>query len=178
LAAAHCAAPPRRRRPVPMPSAHRIRHHVEPQDPQRVRRLAESTGFFNLVEVAVAEELVTERIAKGPASGYNFVFVDLGGRMAGYACYGPVPLTASGFDLYWIVVAPDLQGQGIGRLLIQETERLIRQAGGSKVYIETSGRDQYEGTHAFYRRTGYQVESRLDDFYAPGDAKVIFSKKL
>ncbi len=178
LAAAHCAAPPRKPLTQAKPAAHRVRHHVEPQDPQRVRRLAESTGFFNRAEVGVAEELVLERISKGTASGYYFVFVDLYGRLAGYTCYGPIPMTASSFDLYWIVVSPDSQGKGIGRLLMLETERLIRQAGGSRIYVETSSRDQYAGTRAFYQRMGFQMAHLLEDFYAPGDGKVIFSKML
>ena len=119
-----------------------------------------------------------ERISKGTASGYYFVFVDLNGRLAGYTCYGSIPLTASSFDLYWIVVSPDSQGKGIGRLLMLETERLIRQSGGSKIYVETSGRDQYAGTRAFYQRMGFRMESLLENFYAPGDSKVIFSKIL
>jgi ribosomal protein S18 acetylase RimI-like enzyme len=119
-----------------------------------------------------------ERIAKGPASGYYFVFIELNGRLAGYTCYGPVPMTASSFDLYWIVVSPDFQGKGLGRMLMLETERLIRQARGDRVYVETSGRSQYEGTRAFYQRMGFRLETLLEDFYGPGDAKAIYSKNL
>lgn len=178
LSAAHCAAAPRRRSERSVHPAHRIRQHVEPRDPQRVRRLAESTGFFNRFEVAVAEELVIERIAKGPASGYHFVFLEVNGHLAGYTCYGPVPMTASAFDLYWIAVSPEFQGRGLGRLLLDETERLVRLAGGTRLYADTSGRAQYARTRAFYERVGFQVEAVLEGFYAPGDAKVIYSKPL
>lgn len=178
LSAAHCAAAPRRRPARPAPSAHRVRHHVEPQDPRRVRRLVESTGFFSRPEIDVAEELVAERISKGAASGYHFVFVDANGQTVGYACYGPIPMTASAFDLYWIVVAPERQGKGIGRLLLLEAERLIRQAGGAMVYAETSGRPLYESTRVFYERMGFRVASVLEDFYAPGDSKVTYAKPL
>jgi len=178
LSAAHCAASPQRQPANSPPAAHRIRHHVEPRDPQRVRRLAESTGFFSQPEVHVAEELVMERITKGPASGYHFVFVEVNGQTAGYACYGPVSMTASAFDLYWIVVAPASQGKGFGRLILLETERLIRQAGGATVYAEASGRPQYESTRAFYEHMGFHVASVLEDFYAPGDSKVTYSKTL
>jgi hypothetical protein len=37
-------------------------------------------------------------------------------------------------------------------------------------------RDQYAGTRAFYESCGYRLESVLDDFYAPGDAKAIYCK--
>jgi GNAT superfamily N-acetyltransferase len=178
LSAAHCAAAPRRRPERTASAAHRVRHHVEPRDPQRVRRLAESTGFFSRSEVGIAEKLVAEGLAQGPAGGYHFVFVEVNGHLAGYACYGPVPMTASAFDLYGVVVAPDCQGKGIGRMILQEAERRIRRAGGETFYAETPGRHPYEGVRAFYERMGFRVASVLEDFYAPGDGKVIFSKKL
>jgi hypothetical protein len=32
------------------------------------------------------------------------------GRLAGYTCFGPIPLTASSYDTYRIAVQPDFQG--------------------------------------------------------------------
>jgi D-alanine-D-alanine ligase len=167
-----CARPPR---PDRLPH---FRCEARSDDPIHVRRLADATGFFTAVEAAVAEELVRERLAKGEESGYSFIFVEFDRELAGYACFGPVPLTASSYDLYWIVVAPQYQGQGLGRILLQETERLVRQAGGTRLYADTSGRAQYASTRAFYAQTGFREEARLEDFYAPGDAKVIYSKSL
>jgi D-alanine-D-alanine ligase len=155
-----------------------FRYEARSDDPTQVRRLAEATGFFTAVEVAVAQELVRERLAKGEESGYAFIFLEFGRELAGYSCFGPVPLTASGYDLYWIVVAPQYQGQGLGRTLLKETERLVRQAGGTRLYADTSGRAQYASTRAFYEQTGFRQAARLEDFYAPGDAKVIYSKSL
>ena len=155
-----------------------FRYEARSDDPARVRRLAEATGFFNAGEVAVAEELVRERLVKGAESGYFFIFLEFDRELAGYSCFGPVPLTASGYDLYWIVVAPGYQGQGLGKALLQETERAVRQAGGTRLYADTSGRAQYAATRTFYDRVGFRLEARLEDFYAPGDAKVIYSKTL
>lgn len=155
-----------------------LRHTVTSEDPAAVRRLAEATGYFTAEEAGVAAELVGERLSKGPSSGYHFVFAEHHGQLAGYTCYGPVPLTASGYDLYWIVVSPEFQGQGLGRILLRETERLARLAGGHRLYADTSGRTQYSSTRAFYERVGFRREAVLEDFYAPGDAKVIYSKPL
>ncbi|MFZ5563316.1 MAG: GNAT family N-acetyltransferase [Thermodesulfobacteriota bacterium] len=124
-------------------------------------------------------ELVSERLDKGPASGYDFVFCeDESGRLLGYACFGPVPCTRSSFDLYWIAVHPDLQKNGMGRALMAEAEQRIVRAGGTKVYVDTSGRPQYEATRRFYERCGYARVAELTDFYGPADGKVIFEKKL
>lgn len=153
-----------------------LRYEVIPGDAEAVRRLAESTGFFHPYEVDVAEELVVERIAKGDASGYYFVFAEKEGRVVGYTCYGPIACTTSSFDFYWIAVDPEFQGKGLGRLLVNETERLICSANGKRIYVETSQRPLYDRTRAFYERCGYIAESTLVDFYGPGDGKVIYCK--
>ncbi len=158
----------------------RLRRWPEAADADGVRALAAATGFFSDEEVAVAGELVEERLARGPASGYEFLFAEEGvaGRLVGYTCYGRVPLTHATYDLYWIVVHPAAQGAGVGRRLLAETEAAVAAAGGAALYAETSGRLQYAPTRGFYRRCGYREAAVLVDFYAPGDDKVIFVKRL
>jgi D-alanine-D-alanine ligase len=155
-----------------------FRYDPQPEDRRRIRELAASTGVFSAVEEDVAVELVDERLAQGPASGYHFVFAEQEGKTLGYACYGPIPLTLGSYDLYWIAVDKNLQGQKIGRRLLRETERLILAAGGRHVYIETSNRLQYTPTREFYLRNGYRQVALLKDFYAPGDDKVIYWKAI
>jgi D-alanine-D-alanine ligase len=155
-----------------------FRREVTESDCQQVRELVDSTGFFHPPEVDVAVELVQERLAKGPASGYFFVFAEQEGRTLGYACYGPIAVASGSYDLYWIAVDKSCQGQGLGRALLDQSEDLIRQEGGRQIYIETSNRPVYAPTRAFYLRCGYRQEAVLQDFYAPGDDKVIYVKVL
>lgn len=152
------------------------RYDVLPADRCAVRQIVGSVGFFTAAEVAVAVELVDERLAKGAVSGYHFVFAETEGQLQGYTCYGPIPATVASYDLYWIAVAPPSQGRGMGRALLAETERLVRQSGGRRIYAETSGRELYVPTRAFYERNGYQRAAVLADFYAPEDDKVIYVK--
>lgn len=156
----------------------KLRYKAVQADAGAIRRLTESTGFFYPHEVDVAEELVLERLSKGDASGYYFVFAEQGGRLVGYTCYGPIACTAVSFDFYWIAVDPGFQGKGLGRMLVNETERLIKTAKGERIYVETSQRPLYDSTRAFYERCGYAAESILKDFYGPGDGKVTYCKVL
>jgi D-alanine-D-alanine ligase len=156
----------------------KIRCNVGPEDMENVLRLVDSTGVFSAVEHQIAVELVEERLKDGAESGYHFVFAELDGRVVGYACYGAIPLTAGSFDLYWIAVDKTLHGRKIGRLLLEETERRIREAGGRQVYIETSNRPHYAPTRGFYLRCGYREAAILENFYAPGDDKVIYVREL
>ncbi|MGQ9574721.1 MAG: GNAT family N-acetyltransferase [Thermoguttaceae bacterium] len=171
-------APARRRDQVPPARGWAFRYDLRPQDRHHVRRIVESTGMFNPAEVGLAVELAEERLTRGPASGYNFVFAEREGRVVGYVCYGPIAGTAASYDLYWIAVDNSHRGKGLGRLLLAEAERLIGQAGGRRVYVETSRRDQYAPTRQFYQRCGYHLEATLKDFYAPGDDKAIYVKVL
>jgi D-alanine-D-alanine ligase len=156
----------------------KLRTEVRPSDREAVQRIVESTELFRPGEIDVAVELVDARLAKGAASGYEFVFAEQKGQVVGYACFGRNTLTASSFDVYWIAVDPSKQGQGIGRVLLDEAERQIADSGGTRIYIETSHRPDYQATRGFYERCGYRLEAVLEDFYAPGDGKAVYVKKI
>jgi GNAT superfamily N-acetyltransferase len=147
-------------------------------DREAVRALASSTGSFSEEEVAVAVELVEARLTHGMASGYHFLFAERAGCLEGYACYGPIPLTRSSFDLYWIAVRPDRQHAGLGRLLLRRVEARAAEFGATAMYVETSTRAQYAATRRFYRENGYRQAAELPDFYGPGDGQAIFVKQL
>jgi ribosomal protein S18 acetylase RimI-like enzyme len=155
-----------------------LREDVRPDDREAVRAIVERTGFFRSDEVAIAVELVEEHLSRGPASGYHFVFADAGDDVAGYACYGPIACTASSYDLYWVAVNPQFQRKGIGRILVTAVESRIAAAGGTRIYVDTSGRPQYAPTRAFYESCDFRREARLTDFYAAGDDRLIYLKIL
>jgi GNAT superfamily N-acetyltransferase len=121
-------------------------------------------------------ELVEERLSKGMASGYRFLFADQGKATIGYACFGPIACTKSSWDFYWLAVDGSFRGKGLGTRLLELTERKIRELGGTRVYIETSSRPLYDPTRAFYVARGYKEEARLTDYYGPGDSKVDYVK--
>lgn len=148
------------------------------EDRARVRAILESTRVFYAQEIGIALELLDERIARGPACGYHFLFAERGGQTLGYTCYGPIGLTQGSFDLYWIGVDAHSAGGGVGRALLERSEERMRALGARQVYIETSSRDEYARTRAFYLKSGYAEVALLRDFYAPGDHKHVYARKL
>jgi ribosomal protein S18 acetylase RimI-like enzyme len=156
----------------------RYRDYLLPPDSDKVSAIVRSSGFFSAEEVSVAAELVNERGSKGPSSGYFFLFAEAGGDMAGYTCFGPIPCTKESFDIYWIAVSECLRQMGLGKELLRRTEEKIKEMGGKRIYVETSSRPQYEPTHAFYSRCGYEQAAVLEHFYSPDDHKIIFLKVL
>lgn len=156
----------------------RWRDTVTPVDAERVRELTLAAGVFSTDEVAIAVELVQERLQKGSDSGYFFVFAEQGGRLPGYACYGPIPGTDNRHDLYWIVVDPKRQRDGLGSALLRRSEDAARTAGATHLFVDTSGRAAYAPARELHRRNGYRKLAELEDFFHDGDAKFIFAKRL
>jgi GNAT superfamily N-acetyltransferase len=126
--------------------------------------------------VSVALELIDAALADSPE--YRVLVADVDGRLAGYVCYGPTPMTDGTWDLYWIVTHPDARGRGVARALIQRMEHEVRSVGGRLVRVETSQLDNYGAAHAFYARLEYPIVARLRDFYRVGDDLLVLMKRL
>jgi len=155
-----------------------FREIVTPGDRDEFEAILRGTGFFSDAEVGIALELVDEFIAQGTKSGYHFLVHEPSTELLGFSCYGPIPGTASSYDLYWIAVHRQHQRKGLGNVILVETEARIRALGGTRVYAETSGRDLYHPTRSFYDGNGYTLEARLKNYYGPGDDQVIYGKVL
>jgi ribosomal protein S18 acetylase RimI-like enzyme len=106
------------------------------------------------------------------------VYRDDRGRVLGFACFGPHPLTEGTFDLYWVAVDPDARRQGVGRALLSQVETEVQARGGRLLVIETSGLPSYTPTRQFYESCDCRREAVIRNFYAPGDDLVIFVKEL
>ncbi len=138
--------------------------------------LLTGTQMFRPGEVQIAKEVLDDGIRGGPDGHYQSYVAVRGGEVLGWVSFGPTPCTIGTWDLYWIAVAASCQGQGIGRALMAFAESEIRSRGGRRVIVETSGRDAYIPTVAFYERIGYFREATLQDFYDIGDGKVVLTK--
>lgn len=155
-----------------------FRDHLIDSDPDQIEALVRATEFFSPEEISIARELADDALANGASSHYRFSLADENGSLAAYACFGRIPGTRFAWDLYWIVVAPAIQSQGLGGQLLSEVEARVASAGGDRLYAETSSREQYAPTRRFYTRYNFHQAAEFPDFYAPGDGKVVYVKLL
>jgi ribosomal protein S18 acetylase RimI-like enzyme len=147
---------------------------LQPSHRTQIEEIVRASGVFSEKEVGVALELFD-------ATGDDYTFVgafDPTNALVGYACFGATPATDRTYDLYWIAVHPKAQRSGAGSALMSEVERRLDERHARLVIIETSSRDDYAPTRRFYHKRGYTEDARLRDFYAPGDDRVVFSKRL
>jgi len=148
---------------------------LDPADRARVEAMTRAVGLFREEEIPVAVEVFEAAAARNDT--YEGLAAVRDGDVVGWISWGPTPGTLGTFDLYWIVIDPAHQAQGIGSALVEEMERRI--AGVARlILVETAGRPDYEPTREFYRRRGYASIAVIPDFYAPGDDKVTFVKRV
>ena len=148
------------------------------EDRPRIAKILRDTPEFKPSEVAVAEELIDCYLDDPSGSGYHILVAEVDSTVEGYICYGPTPLTEGTWDIYWVAVSREKQGQGIGSALMRSAEKEILKAEGRLSIIETSSTPAYEKTRNFHLSHGYEIIARIPDFYVPGDDKLILQKRL
>ena len=109
---------------------------------------------------------------------YHFIVAKNVQQIIGFACYGHRPLTEGTYDFYWLGVDPAFQKQGIGKALMTQVEKEIRDKKGYLLIIETSSIEDFSSPRAIYESFGYQLIAQIPDFYKPGDGLVIYTKKI
>lgn len=155
-----------------------FRKTVVPSDIMNVTLILKSTGFFKPYEIEVAIELLEERMKNGEGCGYLFYFLEIEGRTVAYGCYGEIPCTIKNYDLYWLAVDNEYRGKGFGKMLLEKIESDIKSHAGRGIYIETSNKEQYTPTIAFYEKCNYQQIAVYKDFYDLNDNKAVYYKNL
>ena len=153
-------------------------HPLTVKEKSAVMRILQDTPEFLPPEVIIAEELIDAFLEDTETSGYYIYIAEIDGEIAGYICYGNTPLTEATWDIYWVAVAHDKQGSGVGRILMKHAEDDIKKMHGKLIMVETSGKPEYNKTRRFYDTLNYQRVCQIPDYYAPGDDLVLFSKRL
>jgi ribosomal protein S18 acetylase RimI-like enzyme len=138
--------------------------------------------------VSCAIELLDGALARAEGNTYEALVAHLGQAgeseavpgdpLVGYACFGATPMTEGTFDLYWLVVAEEARGRGMGRALLTAVEDDLRGRGARLLRIETSSLEGQGGAARFYAQTGYRQVGLVADFYRPGDDLITFAKVL
>lgn len=147
-------------------------------DIPELQRILVDTAAFTSAEVEVAMDLLEIAINQPQQRDYEVAVAEMMMKVAGYVLFGPIPATEGNFDLYWIAVDPAAQGTGIGQRLIEYVEEEVRQRGGRMICLETSSQGGYSRTRNFYEKAGYLLESRIHDFYKPGDDRLTYVKRF
>ena len=140
--------------------------------------LARGTGVFKPHEITSLEEVLTDFVRKPGGEGYHAHTLDRQGVVLGFEIHGPNTMTDRTWDLYWIAVEKGEQSRGAGTELLHFAEADMRRQGARLIMVETSSLPVYEPTRRFYVKHHYEQIGIVPDFYADGDALVLFRKRL
>ena len=146
---------------------------------KEVSRLLRQAKTFNDQEIQVALEVVNDALRRPEKGDYcAFCALEGNGSLAGYICFGPIPMTEDCYDLYWIVVDKAFSRRGVGGKLLEFMEDFVIKKGARRIYVDTSSTPPYEPARGLYGKHAYRVVGLLEDFYRKGDHKVIFMKEV
>ncbi len=152
---------------------------TERQDFETIRSIVTATEVFTKEEIDIAVELLEIFLNDPTQQDYEmFSYVDSDQNVLGYICIGPTPATIATYDLYWIAVDPGAHSKGIGTVLLNFTEDVLKQRGGRLLIAETSSTPKYDKTRQFYERKKFQRLAHIKEYYKPGDDLIIYGKYL
>ena len=114
----------------------------------------------------------------GGREDHLWLVATAGDAITGFAYCEAERATEGCHNLLAIAVAADRQRAGHGAALLTALEATLAAGGARVLIVETSALPGYAGARAFYPRQGFGEEARIRDFYADGDDKIVFWKRL
>lgn len=145
--------------------------------------VARATGIFPDRELEVFSDTIT-KCFRGDLPGHDWLVLDgepstKGSEgINGVAYHAPEIMADHVWNLLFLGVHPDHQGQGHGSTLLRAVEDTLRVQGARILLIETSGLDAFAQTRKFYVQHGYDEEARIREYYEAGHDKIVFRKAL
>lgn len=100
---------------------------------------------------------------------------EIGGTVAGYVMI----LFRAGTGmarLYSLAVAPEHAGRGLGKRLLQAAEDAAERH--DRILLRLEVREDNEAAIALYRKSGYRLIGRIEDYYEDGTAALRFEKPV
>lgn len=148
---------------------------VMASDVHGIKEVLDSSELFpsEYLERMMADYLTNQATAE-----IWFAAIDQHGEVVGFGYCVPEKLTNATYNLLAIAVRKELQGNGVGQVLMNFIEDYLRQALKRILIVETSSDSHYELTRKFYAKLDYIQMAVIKDFWNEGEDKIVFWKKL
>lgn len=90
----------------------------------------------------------------------------------------PERMSDGAWNMLAVAVSAAARRAGVARLLIGAFERELAEDGARVLVVETTTLPEFAPARALYPALGFQVAGEIRDFYADGEHKIIFAKRL
>jgi ribosomal protein S18 acetylase RimI-like enzyme len=151
---------------------------IVPADSPALVTLSTSSGLFKPDESDAIQGMLDDYHATSAGDGRQIITYADGHALVGMAYFVPKEFTDRVWELLMIAVDASRHREGIGSALLLAVEAAVRAANGRLLLIETSSRSTFERTRQFYRKHGYSEVAHIPDFFADGDGKASFIKRI
>ncbi|MGE0529425.1 MAG: GNAT family N-acetyltransferase [Bdellovibrionales bacterium] len=151
---------------------------IVPADTPALVALSASSGLFKPDELDAIQWMLDVYHTTNAANGHNIIAYEEGGTLVGIAYFAPKVFTDRVWELLMIAVDESRHRQGIGSSLLVTVEDAVRALDGRLLLIETSDKSSFERTRLFYRKHGYVEVAHIPDYFADGDGKASFIKRV
>ena len=152
---------------------------LKSSDESLMQTLLHDIELFTQEEIDVVNELLGVYLHQPEQKDYHFFgHEDDKGILLSFICFGPTPMTNNTFDLYWIGTHPQVRGQGLAVKLIEHMKQSMINVKAKLIRVETSSKELYASTQAFYDRLHFKEAARIKDFYHDGDDLITYIMKV
>lgn len=148
-----------------------------PDDKTALIALADASGLFEPNQLEELGDMLSDYFDSKNSCDRLWI-TDDDNKAVGVAYCEMERMTDRTWNLQLIAILPNRQRQGRGTALLHYVEQTLMARGGRILLVETSGTPEFERTRAFYRKSGYEEEARIRDFYTEGADKIVYRKVL
>jgi len=106
----------------------------------------------------------------------SFILNNENGDITGYLSYIEDPDNEGMVELLNLIVIPEYQGKGCGRIMVNHYHDLMREKKFKKSKLVTSPKNV--NAIGFYERIGYVKEKIIKDYYGPGEDRQLMTFSL
>ena len=151
---------------------------LQAADAASVLTLAHETGLLTPAEIDDLRWRLDYYPQRPESQRHRALVWDEAGHITGAVYYAPVVMTDRTWSLHWLLARPPFTAHGVAGWLLHHAEEDVRAQQGRLLVIETSSRPALEGLRCLYEESVYEPGAVLPDFYADGEAQLIFRKRL
>lgn len=140
---------------------------------EELQRILTASGQFDADSITYTLEALDNHL-ENPDS--EIWFTALENEPVGFAYCAPEPVTSGTWNLLMLWTKEGYEGKGFGRSLVSAVEAELKNRGARLLIVETSQLPEFETARAFYEKYGFTFEAEVENFFAEGDNKLIYTK--
>lgn len=141
--------------------------NVTEEDIKNIQQVAYETwptaygSILSLEQLTYMLQLIysTEALAQQFQDNHSFIIVYSDNKCTGFASYSLINKDENVYKLYKLYLLPEIQGKGIGKILLRRIINEVQQQNGKKISVNVN---RYNAALQFYEKEGFVIVQEED----------------